>query len=60
VGPSPSAGAYRAVFQHDRIAIEFPGFYQRRIARLELYVPRAGTPVTGWAVAETMLPQNIG
>jgi hypothetical protein len=60
VGPSPSAGAYRAVFRHQRIALEVPGFYQRRIAMLDLYDPAAAAPVTGWAVAETMLPQAIG
>jgi hypothetical protein len=60
VGPSPSGGAYRAVFEHDRIALEVAPFYQRRIARLELYDPIGVTPVSGWAVAETMLPQNVG
>jgi hypothetical protein len=59
-GPSPSGGAYRAVFEHDRIALEIPPFYQRRIARLQLHDPAGVTPIEGWAVAETMLPQNVG
>jgi hypothetical protein len=59
VGYSPTAGAYRAVFQHDRIALEFASVYQRRIAKLELYDPAGGAPVDGMAVAETLLPQAV-
>jgi len=60
VGLSPSAGAYRAVFRHERVALEFAPFYQRRITTLELFDPGAVAPVQGLAVAETMLPQIVG
>ena len=56
IGYSPSAGAYRAVFEHERIALEFASSYQRRIAKLDLYDPAGGGPAEGIAVTETMLP----
>jgi hypothetical protein len=59
IGYSPSAGAYRAVFQHERIALEFESIYQRRIAKLDLYDPAGGAPGEGMAVTETMFPVAI-
>lgn len=52
--------AHRAVFEHERLAVEYAGFYQRRVAKLELFDVRGSSQGAGWAVAETMVPQSIG
>ena len=54
------ASAYRAVFDHLRVTLDIKGFYQRRVARLDLYDSMGGSPERGLAVAETMLPQSVG